>query len=124
MISEVDIRDWNDKPVKEGTKHDKEKPPMALIDPEYLEGTARVLGFGAGKYSPDNWRLGIPIRRLISAAYRHLGEINKGVDLDPETNELHAYHLSCCTMFLASMLTHRPDMDDRYKMSMFDGKGS
>lgn len=115
MISEVDLRDWNGQPVKQGTKHDKEKPPMALLDPEYLEGTARVLGFGATKYSPDNWRNGIAVRRLISAAYRHLGEINKGNDVDEETGELHAYHLSCCTMFLASMLLTRPDMDDRWK---------
>ncbi len=98
-----------------GIKHDGDKPPIALIDPEYLEGTARVLAFGAKKYEADNWRLGISYRRLISAAYRHLGEINKGIDLDPETGESHAYHLSCCTMFLAHMLNHRPDMDDRYK---------
>lgn len=123
MISEVDIADWNDQPAKGGTKHDKDKPPMALLDSEYLEGTARVLGFGANKYSADNWRSGIAVRRLISAAYRHLGEINKGNDVDDETGELHTYHLSCCTMFLSSMLNHRPDMDDRWKGKAIFPKG-
>jgi hypothetical protein len=60
MISEVDVRDWNDKPVRTkdstGTKYDHEKPPMALLDAEFLEGVAKVLGFGANKYAAHNWR--------------------------------------------------------------------
>ena len=97
-----------------GLKYDDGKPPIALVDPEFIEGLARVLGFGAAKYSPDNWRNGISYRRLISAAYRHLGAINRGEDVDPESGESHAYHLACCNMFLAAMMNHRPDMDDRW----------
>jgi hypothetical protein len=116
MISEVDLKDYkDDKWVQPGTKFDSEKPPMALIDSSYLEGLARVLAFGANKYAPDNWRGGIQFRRLISAAMRHLSAINRGEDRDSETGELHAYHLACCTMFLASMMENRPDMDDRWK---------
>lgn len=117
MISDVDIRDWNDKKVPEnvGVKFDGDKPPMALLDPEYLEGIAKVLGFGANKYAADNWRNGIAVRRLISAAYRHLGAINKGEDIDSESGLSHSYHLGCCVMFLASMLNTRPDLDDRWK---------
>lgn len=116
MLSEVDIKDWNNKPVAPvGLKYDNEKPPMALLDPEFLEGVARVLGFGANKYAADNWRNGISYRRLISAAYRHLGAINKGEDVDPESKLPHSYHLGCCVMFLASMMNTRPDLDDRWK---------
>ncbi len=103
------------KKYERGIKFDGEKPPIALIDPEYLEGVGRVLAFGAKKYAPDNWRLGIEYRRLISSIYRHVGEINKGIDIDPETGEQHAYHLGCCTMMLAHMIAKRPDMDDRWK---------
>ena len=98
-----------------GLKDDEDKPPMALLDPEFLEEVARVLGFGARKYVVDNWRNGISYRRLISASYRHLGAINKGEDLDEESGLPHTYHLGCCVMFLASVLKNRPDMDDRYK---------
>ena len=98
-----------------GTKYDEDKPPMALIDPEYLLGVANVLGFGATKYSPNNWRGGLQYSRLISAALRHISAINMGEDCDSETGLSHAYHLGCCAMFLASMMNHRPDMDDRYK---------
>jgi len=117
MISEVDLKDWGHEFYKDspGIKHDAEKPPMYLLDPDYLDGVARVLGFGAAKYSAHNWRLGMPYSRLISAAYRHLGAINRGEDTDPETGLSHAYHLGCCSMFLASMMNTRPDMDDRWK---------
>lgn len=98
-----------------GTKYDGEKPPMALLDPEFLEGVASVLGFGANKYAAHNWRNGIQYSRLISAAYRHLGSINKGEDVDSESGLSHAYHLGCCVMFLASMMNTRPDLDDRWK---------
>lgn len=100
---------------KIGIKHDQDKPPMHLLDNEFLEGVASVLGFGARKYAAHNWRSGIHYSRLISAAYRHLGAINSGEDVDPESGLPHSYHLGCCVMFLGSMMNHRPDMDDRYK---------
>lgn len=112
------MKDWANKPVDQataGVKYDHDKPPMALLDPPFLEGIARVLGFGAVKYAPDNWRNGIAYRRLISAAYRHLGAISAGEDIDPESGLAHSYHLGCCVMFLASMMETRPDLDDRYK---------
>jgi hypothetical protein len=121
-VSEVDLRDmWadNESYLTEkdpgGKKNDSEKPPMALLDPSFLEGVASVLGFGANKYAAHNWRSGIAVSRLISAAYRHLGAINKGEDTDPESGLPHVYHLGCCVMFLASMLQTRPDLDDRWK---------
>lgn len=102
---------------KIGIKHDQDKPPMHLLDAEFLEGVSNVLGFGARKYAAHNWRSGLSYSRLISAAYRHLGAINSGQDIDPETGLSHAYHLGCNCMFLAAMMNHRPDMDDRYKAS-------
>lgn len=98
-----------------GNKYDQEKPPMALLDSEFLEEVSRVLGFGAAKYAADNWRNGISHRRLISAAYRHLGAINRGEDCDPESGLQHTGHLGCCVMFLDWMQKNRPDMDDRWK---------
>ncbi len=118
MLSEVDVKDYkSDGWVQphQGTKFDQDKAPIALVDPDFITGIAKVLAFGANKYAPDNWRQGIQYRRLISAAYRHLGEINKGNDLDEETGLQHSYHLGCCIMFLQSMIANRPDMDDRWK---------
>lgn len=98
-----------------GTKFDKDKPRMDLLDADFLEGVAQVLTFGANKYAAHNWRQGIAVSRLIAAAYRHLGAINRGEDIDPESGLAHSYHLGCCVMFLSEMIKNRPDMDDRYK---------
>jgi hypothetical protein len=130
MVSDVDIKDYVGDRYKQpeskprtaaesgGLKWDGDfgtKPPMALLDPGFLEGVAKVLGFGAQKYAANNWRNGIQVSRLISACYRHLTAINKGEDIDPESGLPHSYHLGCSVMFLSNMLATRPDMDDRWK---------
>lgn len=116
MLSKIDIDNYKDDEwtQPEGTKYDENKPPMSLLDADFLEGVAKVLGFGAQKYSEHNWRNGIKYSRLISAAYRHLGAINRGENIDSESLLPHVYHLGCCVMFLANMMEHRQDMDDRY----------
>jgi hypothetical protein len=87
---------------------------MDLLDPDFLEHVAQVLGFGANKYDKHNWRQGINVSRLIAAAYRHLGAINRGENVDPESGLHHVAHLGCCVMFLDWMLHYRPDLDDRW----------
>lgn len=98
-----------------GLKYDDEKPRVDLLDSEWLEGTAQVLTFGARKYAAHNWRGGISYSRLIGAGLRHLFAIMRGEDVDPESGLGHVYHLSCCVMFLSWMMTHRKDLDDRWK---------
>lgn len=100
---------------KVAVKYDTDKPPMALLDSDFLAEVASVLGFGAAKYCAHNWRNGIEHSRLISAAYRHLGAINKGEDIDPESGLPHTGHLGCCIMFLSWMGKHHPSLDDRWK---------
>ena len=99
----------------EGLKYDASKPRMDLLDSEFLEDVARVLTFGAIKYDAHNWRNGIRSSRLIAAAYRHLGAINRGEDIDPESGLTHNAHLGCCIMFLGWTLKHKPEFDDRWK---------
>ena len=87
----------------EGTKNDykDQKNRLELIPPCFTEGVGRVLTYGAVKYEPDNWMRGIQYRRLIGGAKRHLLAIEQGEDKDPETGELHTYHLGCCIAFLS-----------------------
>lgn len=98
-----------------GSKFDGDKPRMDLLDSDFLEEVASVLTFGAKKYAAHNWRGGIAYSRLIAAAYRHLGAINRGEDIDPESGLPHVAHLGCCVMFLSSMMRVKPELDDRYK---------
>lgn len=98
-----------------GSKYDGDKPRMDLLDADFLEQVASVLTFGAQKYAAHNWRGGIAYSRLIAAAYRHLGAINRGEDIDPESGLPHVAHLGCCVMFLSSMMAKKPELDDRFK---------
>ena len=106
-------------PLKEGKlpmglKYDDEKPRMDLLDADFLEDVAKVLTVGANKYAAHNWRSGISVSRLIAASYRHLGAINRGEDLDPESNLPHTAHLGCCVQFLNWTLKNKKEFDDRF----------
>jgi len=101
--------------MSEGTKYDKDKPRMDLLDTDALVGLAEVLTFGANKYAAHNWRKGIVNSRHVAALMRHLGAINKGELLDPESGLPHIDHVGCCWMFLSNNLKNRPDLDDLWK---------
>lgn len=84
-----------------GIKHDGEKPRWDLLPLSTLEGAVRVLTFGAGKYSPDNWtHVPDPVRRYYAAMMRHLTAWQSGELVDPETGERHLDHAICCLLFL------------------------
>ncbi len=65
-----------------------------------------------------NWRKGFAWSRLIAATFRHLVAILKGEDRDPESGELHAFHLMACVSFLAEHQTRKLGVDDRFKYSV------
>lgn len=101
---------------EQGHKLDSEKPPCDLLSPHALLGTAHVLGFGAKKYSANNWRQGIIYSRILAAIMRHLLAFMLGEDLDPETGLPHVDHLGCEVMFIQELYRTRKDLDDRYKV--------
>lgn len=83
-------------------KFDNNKPRMDLIEPEFLEGIAKVLTLGASKYAPDSWKTQVaePERRYYAAALRHLMAWKKGEKTDPESGLSHLHHAACNLMFL------------------------
>ena len=94
-------------------KFDANKPRMGLLEPEFLEGVANVLGFGASKYEYMNWKKGISSERLYGALLRHITASMKGEDIDPESGLDHLHHAACNLMYLSWMLKNRPDLDTR-----------
>lgn len=85
---------------------------MDLLDPDALEGLARVLEFGAKKYSRNNWRGGISYSRLIAACLRHIFAILRGEYIDSESGLPHVDHAACCIMFLSHFMKNREDLND------------
>lgn len=101
---------------KKGLKFDTGKARLDLVRPEFVEGVAHVLGFGAEKYAAWNWADGIVYSRLIAAQERHMNAFKRGIDLDEETGLPHLYHAACCLMFLSCYEEWGMDeLDDRYK---------
>lgn len=98
-----------------GTKHDTGKAGMALLPPEALEEIAKVLDFGAKKYTAHNWRGGFVWTRVLSAALRHIFSFLRGEDFDPETGLSHLAHAGCCILFALTFHLTKTGQDDRYK---------
>lgn len=80
-------------------KHDAGKPELAHLPFTQLEAVARVLDYGAAKYSRDNWQRGDFIR-YASACLRHLFARLKGDRLDSESGLPHLAHAACCILFM------------------------
>lgn len=111
--------DYEDKSPVQGTKLDTGKPNFALFPGHVLADIAAVLSDGADRpeYGPDNWRQGLTLRRLLSAAMRHIMAFNDGQDYDPKSPFAPRCHLAnamCMLIFAMEMWKTRPDMDDRF----------
>lgn len=90
--------------VQPGTKYDAGKPAFDLIPPLAEQELARVLAFGARKYSPENWRRVPDLRqRYTAAALRHINAMRRGELRDPESGLLHAAHAMACLSFIADV---------------------
>lgn len=85
----------------EGVKYDSDKPQMRLIPPKATYEVAKVLTFGAKKYSPGNWKHITNLQdRYLDAALRHLNEFQQGRDMDEESGCYTLAHAICNLMFI------------------------
>jgi hypothetical protein len=93
--------------------------PLCLIPPTFIEGLARVYAHGAKKYAPNNWMRGYDWTKSLSALKRHVLAVEKGEDTDPESGELHLYHVAwhCATLGYFTQHAEYAKFDDRvYKL--------
>jgi len=101
-------------------KYDDNKPPHALIPPECLTQVAEVLGYGANKYGPHNWRDDLnstAFSRTYSSVQRHLNAYWAGEDNDQESGLSHLAHAATQVFILMTQAKHGQLMDDRYKQN-------
>lgn len=90
----------------EAVKADDGKVDWTLVPFEALEGMARVLEFGAKKYSRNNWKTGGGFKwtRVLASCLRHLFAFMRGEDNDPESGLSHIAHAQCNLLFIAYYL--------------------
>lgn len=84
-----------------GLKYDSDKLLVTLVSPEFVEGVAEVLTFGAKKYAPNSWQtVEDGKRRYEDALYRHWLSYLRGEETDKESGLSHLKHIACNAMFL------------------------
>ena len=114
MIERISSPNWREEvPVPKFVKDDNTKTRYDLLPPELLEETAKVLTFGAQKYSAHNWAQGASWSRYFSAMMRHMWAWWRGEDNDPETGFSHLAHAACCLSFLIAYQRRSLGEDDR-----------
>ena len=91
----------------------RKKCPMHLLPPEFLIQTANVLGHGAAKYNPWNWRTApIKLSTYLAAIYRHTTAFADGEDID-ESGFPHAAHIAASCAIIIDAMKHGTLVDDR-----------
>ena len=81
--------------------------PSSVYDLRAFEDMAKVLDYGAKKYSRDNWKKGY-INKFSAAdsLYRHLRQLIIGEKYDEESGLSHIGHIMCNIMFLTNDLLY------------------
>lgn len=99
--------------LQEGHKEDTGKLGWHLVPGDAVEEIVRVLDFGAGKYAPRNWEMGMAWSRPFAALMRHMWAWWRGQENDPETGLSHLAHAGCCILFLIAYSKRKAGTDDR-----------
>lgn len=90
------------------------KPPLHLIPPAAEVQEAVVMGLGASKYGPFNWRdHSVAASVYIAAAKRHVSQWFDGQDIDPESGVSHLAHARACLGILLDAEATGKLVDDR-----------
>jgi hypothetical protein len=98
-----------------GVKFDHGKTSFALIPWVAVRAVAQVLNYGARKYAPRNWEMGMDWSRPYDGALRHLSAWWEGEDKDPDTGMSHLWHAACNIFFLIAYEDRKVGNDDRAK---------
>ncbi|KKM27369.1 hypothetical protein LCGC14_1575330, partial [marine sediment metagenome] len=106
-------------PLTGGEKGSK-LPQLFWAPPAALRELAKVYGYGAEKYAPNNFRKGYNWSLSYNSLLRHVLAAAEGEDRDPESGLLHlaqaAWHCLTLIQFYLDKESgaHPPELDDRW----------
>jgi Domain of unknown function (DUF5664) len=100
---------------EEGLRFSGGKPPYHLLPPEFLRELAGVLGFGAHKYAPHNYELGLPIEEYLRGAMSHWSAMAAGQTHDIESGLLHSSHAAWNMLAMSMEFSRNPNKLSEYQ---------
>jgi hypothetical protein len=83
--------------MSEFVKDDKGKPQFSLMPPVAWKAIAKVLTFGAKKYSRNNWEKCEDLNQYVDATLRHINAYMSGERIDADSGE-HNLACACCSL--------------------------
>lgn len=83
------------------------KPNLNKVDPDFIEGIAKVLDYGDNKYGEGNWRQYSNINELVSAQMRHIDKFRVGEQFDIESTLQHLDHAASNLMMIRWLLKNK-----------------
>lgn len=86
---------------------------FALIPVVPLAEIARVYGYGATKYTPNNWRRGYEWSLSKDALNRHIESFWSGESIDQESGRHHLAHAAFHLLTLMEFELRNSGIDDR-----------
>lgn len=95
-------------------RYNKGKAGIHQIPPEVLLDIAKVLDYGATKYSQFNWAKGNNLSVPYSCAMRHLLAFWGGEDTDKESGEPHLAHVLTNIVMMMYYQRNFDNFDDRF----------
>lgn len=98
-------------PVTGGAKGSKPCQP-GWLPPAGLWALGEVAGYGAGKYSPTNFRKGFAWSLSLNACWRHLLQMQGGEWLDGESGQPHAALAAWHLLNLIQLHKDHPQLND------------
>lgn len=119
---------------EKGLRYNQGKTRFSLIPKSALNELAKVLSYGAEKYTvrdengkvisdgSNNWRKGLMWKDVLDSAHRHLEAFENGEDNDPESGLLHLGHLMANVSFLIDFYKSYPQGDNREHHYLNDKK--
>ena len=90
------------------------KAPLRLVPAALLLYVSKVMGLGAIKYGPYNWRTKkVKLTVYLEAAQRHILAKLDGQDFDPESKQPHEAHAAACMGIVLDAMATGNLIDDR-----------
>lgn len=91
------------------------KAPLGFFPLDLCEGAAKVMQYGAVKYTPGNYRKGFPPVEALHSLMRHVAAVQAAIEasdkdgsagllLDPESEQAHIHHVVTSALILVQSM--------------------